>query len=118
MDLSSADHIANILEVFDAQGFPGASPYQFISTDPTHPPIAGFDLSMASYGLVKVIRRDHTDRASRHNRAICDRLARAVGLHEPRGFVKADASSHPLCATKLCTRDALRTMLYMTRVVH
>lgn len=78
-----ADHIANMLEVFEHQGFLGASAYTFISPDSPHSPIPRYDLDMASFGLVKVIRRDHADPASpyrwepklsfhavaRHNRA-------------------------------------------------
>ncbi|WP_405889563.1 hypothetical protein OG427_03290 [Streptomyces sp. NBC_00133] len=71
-----------------------------ISTDLPHSPIAGFDLDMASYGLVKVIRRDHTDPASayrwepkrsihavaRHNRARCDQR------HAPSAFTNHGGS--------------------------
>ena len=72
-----------MLDVFEAEGFLGASPYTFIAPDMPHSPSPRFDLDMASYGLVKVIRRDHADPASpyhwepkqsflavaRHNRA-------------------------------------------------
>ncbi|WP_405810311.1 hypothetical protein OG729_36570 [Streptomyces sp. NBC_00210] len=71
-----------------------------ISTDLPHSPIAGFDLDMASYGLVKVIRRDHTDPASayrwepkrsfhavaRHNRARRDHR------HAPSAFTNHGGS--------------------------
>ncbi|GGO90606.1 abortive phage infection protein [Wenjunlia tyrosinilytica] len=80
-----ADHIAFMLDVFESEGFLSASPYEFIAVDSPHSPVPEYDLDMASYGLVKVIRKDLTDPASpyrwepklsfhavaRHNRAAC-----------------------------------------------
>jgi len=59
-----ADHLATMLDVFEAEGFLGASPYTFVMADSPHSPDPRYDLDMAGYGLVKVIRRDHLDPAS------------------------------------------------------
>lgn len=59
-----ADHLARMLDVFEAEGFLGASPYTFVMADSPHSPDPRYDLDMAGFGLVKVIRRDHLDPAS------------------------------------------------------
>ncbi|MFD8935352.1 abortive phage infection protein [Streptomyces sp. NPDC059578] len=78
-----AEHIANMLGVFEREGFHGAWLYGFIARDSPHSPHPRYDLDMASFSVVKVIRRDHEDPASpyhwepkrsfyavaRHNRA-------------------------------------------------
>ncbi|MFD4830919.1 abortive phage infection protein [Streptomyces uncialis] len=80
-----AEHIANMFGVFEREGFLGASVYGFIATDSPHSPVPRFDLDVASFSVVKVIRRDHADPASpyhwepkqsffavaRHNRTAC-----------------------------------------------
>ncbi|GGZ33396.1 hypothetical protein GCM10010387_29420 [Streptomyces inusitatus] len=82
-----AEHIANMLGVFEREGFLGASLYGFIAPDSPHSPVPRYDLDVASFSVVKVIRRDHTDPASpyhwepklsfsavaRHNRAASGR---------------------------------------------
>lgn len=61
---AQADHIARMLDVFETEGFLGASPYTFVQADTPYSPDPRYDLDMAGYGLVKVIRRDHLDPAS------------------------------------------------------
>lgn len=59
-----ADHLANMIEVFEAEGFLGASPYTFISPDVPHSPTRKYDLDMAAFALCKVIRDDYWDETS------------------------------------------------------
>lgn len=56
-----AEHLANMLAVFEGEGFLGASIYQFITPDSPHSPIRRYDYDMASYGLCKVIPNDPED---------------------------------------------------------
>lgn len=62
-----AEHIANMLRVFEREGFLGASVYGFIAADSPHSPVPRFDLDVASFSVVKVIRRDHADPASAYH---------------------------------------------------
>ncbi|MEV5962768.1 hypothetical protein AB0L70_13455 [Kribbella sp. NPDC051952] len=60
-----ADHLANMLAVFTAEGFLGASPYTFISPDAPHRPHdRPHDEDMAAYSLCKVLRTHEDDPAS------------------------------------------------------
>ncbi|GAA1550377.1 hypothetical protein GCM10009804_03700 [Kribbella hippodromi] len=62
-----ADHLANMLGVFAAEGFLGASPYTFISPDAPHRPHdRPHDEDIAAYSLCKVYRSDDTNPASRY----------------------------------------------------
>jgi hypothetical protein len=61
---AQADHLRNMLEVFEAEGFLGASPYTFISPDAPHRPERKYDEDIASFSLCKVIRRRSDDPAS------------------------------------------------------
>ncbi|MFE0100830.1 abortive phage infection protein [Streptomyces sp. NPDC059009] len=57
-----AEHIAHMMEVFEAEGLFGASPYEFMAPDMPHladDPV--HDLDTAAYGLVKMVRRDWGD---------------------------------------------------------
>ncbi|KRV51152.1 hypothetical protein AQ490_02875 [Wenjunlia vitaminophila] len=60
-EAEQAQHLATMLDVFEAEGFLSASPYQFIATDLPHSPNPRFDLDMASFSLVKVVREDFAD---------------------------------------------------------
>jgi len=48
-----ADHLANLIEVFEAEGFLGASPYTFISPDSPRSRIRQYDYDMASFGCAR-----------------------------------------------------------------
>ncbi|GAA0578854.1 abortive phage infection protein [Kribbella sandramycini] len=62
---TQADHLVNMLRVFTAEGFLGASMYTFIAPDAPHrPDDRPHDEDMASYSLVKVLRKDSADPAS------------------------------------------------------
>ncbi|MEU4190509.1 hypothetical protein AB0E69_01320 [Kribbella sp. NPDC026611] len=62
-----ADHLVNMLEVFTAEGFLGASNYTFISPDAPHRPHdRPHDEDIAAYSLCKVFRYDDADPASRY----------------------------------------------------
>jgi hypothetical protein len=61
---TQADYLMDLLEVFEAEGLHSASVYQFISTDLPHVPNPRYDLDIASYGVVKVIRHRLDDPAS------------------------------------------------------
>jgi hypothetical protein len=51
-----ADHLVNMLKVFEAEGFLGASIYEFISPSTPHASNPKYDLDIASYALCKVTR--------------------------------------------------------------
>jgi hypothetical protein len=59
-----ADHLTNMLQVFEAEGMLGASPYDFISPGSPHVPDPRYDLDIASFSLCKVIRKNQADEAS------------------------------------------------------
>lgn len=61
-----ADHLTNMLRVFDGEGFLGAAPYTFISPDMPHRPAGPpkYDLDVAAFSLCKVIRKRPYDEAS------------------------------------------------------
>jgi len=60
-----ADHLVNMLGVFTAEGFLGASPYTFISPDAPHRPHdRPHDEDMAAFSLCKVLRDHDADPAS------------------------------------------------------
>jgi hypothetical protein len=62
---AQADHLANMLEVFAAEGFLGASMYTFISPDAPHRPNdRPHDEDIAAFSLCKVLRKDSDDPAS------------------------------------------------------
>ncbi|MFD9909904.1 abortive phage infection protein [Streptomyces sp. NPDC059063] len=81
-----ARHLAFMLAVFEAEGLLGASPYQFIDCEsPHHATAPKYDLDMAGYGLVKVIREDHLDPASPY-RWEPKRSFHAVAAHHARAL--------------------------------
>lgn len=59
-----ADHLTNMLQVFEAEGMLGASPYDFISPGSPHVPDPRYDVDIASFSLCKVIRENQADEAS------------------------------------------------------
>jgi hypothetical protein len=59
-----ADHLTNMLQVFQAEGMVGASPYDFISPGSPHVADPRHDLDIASFSLCKVIRKNQADEAS------------------------------------------------------
>ncbi len=62
---TQADHLTNMLSIFESEGLYSASWYSFISPDVPHAPSDPIhDLDTASFGLVKVIRERHNDPAS------------------------------------------------------
>jgi len=82
---TQADHLTNMLSIFESEGLYSASWYSFISPDVPHAPSDPLhDLDMASYGLVKVIRERHDDPASRYRwepKASFHALARHNAAH-------------------------------------
>ena len=56
-----ADHIADMLEIFDSESIHSAYVYTFIQPDLPHSSNPRDDLDLASFGLVKAIRAKHGD---------------------------------------------------------
>jgi hypothetical protein len=56
-----ADHIGGVIDVFESAGIHSAYVYTFIQPDMPHSPNRRFDLDMAGFGVVAVIRDDHID---------------------------------------------------------
>ena len=63
---TQAGYLDGALRVFESEGLHGAYVYSFISPDDPHSPEPRYDLDMASYALVKVLRADFGDPASRY----------------------------------------------------
>lgn len=61
---TQAEYLARSLRVFESEGLHAAYVHSFISPDDPHSPEPRYDLDMASYSLVKVVREDFTDPSS------------------------------------------------------
>ncbi|WP_328990482.1 hypothetical protein OG394_29890 [Kribbella sp. NBC_01245] len=61
-EAEQAEHLVNMLGVFEREACLGAAMYSFISPDAAHSPTTkAHDYDIASYALVKTIRKDHFD---------------------------------------------------------
>lgn len=61
-----AEHLTRMLRIFAAENLMGAHIYTFIAPDAPHSPCRELDLDLASFSLVKVIRHDFANPASRY----------------------------------------------------
>jgi hypothetical protein len=86
---TQADHIARMLDVFEAEALDAAYVYTFIAPDAPHTRDPKHDLDIASFAVVKVIRERLADPASRYRwqpkrafHTIADHYARAGSSRE------------------------------------
>ncbi|WP_394828168.1 hypothetical protein [Pendulispora albinea] len=61
---AQADHIARLMPIFEAEGLLGAHVYTFMAPDSPYAAEREYDLDMASFGLVKVVRERRADPSS------------------------------------------------------
>jgi hypothetical protein len=81
---AQADHLRTMLEIFEAEGFLGASPYTFISPDAPHRTERKYDADIAAFSLCKVIRRRSDDPASPYRWEPKESFAAVSGFYSRR----------------------------------